>query len=211
MPHDATAMPPPSGTPRTVINRGAKRTVRERELAYAILDEALVAHVAAVVDGTVRCQPVSHWRIGDELFMHGGVRNGLMSALRDGAEATVTVTLLDGLVQARSVFHHSVNYRCVVAYGRARVVEDIGEKNAAFRVMMDKFAPGRWGAARPPTDTELRTTLVLAVSLAELSCKQRSGPPVDDPRDLGRAVWAGVIPVALTRGEPQEDVPDPSA
>lgn len=197
--------PPLSSTPRTVIRRGARRGVADRETAYRIIDEALLAHVAAVVDGTVRCQPMSHWRIGDEVLLHGSPLNALMGALRDGAEATLTMTLLDGLVLARSVFHHGVNYRSVIAYGRARVVEDAAEKMTALRAMLDKYAPGRWGAARPPSDGEIRATLVLALPLAEMSCKMRAGPPLDAPDDYGRSVWAGVVPLAMTAGEPERD------
>lgn len=203
------SVPPPlSSTPRTVIRRGAKRSQTERNLAYAVIDEALLAHVATVVDGTVRCQPMSHWRVGDEVLLHGSPLNGLMTALRDGAEATLTVTLLDGLVLARSAFHHSVNYRSVVAYGRARVVEDAAEKMAAFHAMLDKYAPGRWDITRPPSDGEMKATLVLALPLDEMSCKARSGPPVDAPADYALDVWAGVVPLRLDRGEPQQDQPD---
>lgn len=200
-----TAAPPLSSTPRTTVRRGARRSVGDRDIAYAVIDEALVAHVATVVDGVVRCQPMSHWRIGDEVFLHGSPLNALMGALRAGAEATLTVTLLDGLVLARSVFHHSVNYRSVMAYGRARVVEDAAEKSAAFRAMLDKYAPERWGAARVPSEGELRATLVLALPLAEMSCKMRSGPPVDAPDDYANPVWAGVVPLTVARGEPERD------
>lgn len=204
-------LPPPSATPRTVIRRGARRSQDDRDLAYAILDEALLAHVAAVVEGTVRCQPMSHWRIGDEVFLHGSPLNGLMTALRGGAEATLTATLLDGLVLARSAFHHSVNYRSVIAYGRARVVEDAAEKMAAFHAMLDKYAPGRWDITRPPSDGEIKATLVLALPLHEISCKARSGPPADTPADYALDVWAGVVPLSLTRGEPQQDQTEPPA
>lgn len=196
---------PYAQTSRSRVRRGARRATYDRASVHAILDEALLCSVATVDDGGPRNQPFSHWRVGEELFLHGSSRNGLFAALKAGAEACVTVTLLDGLVWARSAMHHSVNYRCVVAYGRCRVVEGEAAKTEALRAMLDKYAPDRWDAVRPPSAKELKAVEVIALPLAEVSAKVRGGPPADDAGDMDRAVWAGVVPLALTRGTPVAD------
>lgn len=193
-------------TDRTRVKRGPRRAVYDRAVVHAILDEGLVCHVGATVKGGPVVQPTLPWRVGEEVFIHGSSKNGLFAALKDGAEACVTVTLLDGLVLARSAFHHSVNYRSVMVFGKARLVDDEVEKMAVLKAMMDKFTPGRWDQIRAPDDSEMKATDVLAFSLSEVSAKVRTGPPVDDAEDYALDVWAGVVPLTLTAGEPVPDL-----
>ena len=194
-------------TSRTKLRRRADRGSFDRALAYAILDEALVAHVGVVVDGRPCVLPITYGRVDDTLYLHGAVGNGLLRG-SSGADVCVTVTLLDGLVLARAAMHHSMNYRCVVLYGRAERVDGEAEKRRAFDAVVEHSVTGRSAVARPANDLELRKTLVLRVPVDEASVKVRAAGPVDDPEDLGLPVWAGVIPVWLERGEP---VADPGA
>lgn len=191
-------------TDRTKVRRHAERGSVDRDAARAVLDEAYVAHVGFVVDGEPRVLPMTYGRIGDALYLHGAVANAMLRAA-DGEEVCVTVTLLDGLVLARSAFHHSLNYRCVLLLGRAQWVDDPVEKRAAFDALVEKVAFGRSEVARPATDGELRQTLVLRVPIDEASLKVRSGPPVDEPEDLALPVWGGVIPMRLTPDAPEPD------
>jgi nitroimidazol reductase NimA-like FMN-containing flavoprotein (pyridoxamine 5'-phosphate oxidase superfamily) len=203
---------PDAPSDRTRLRRGAKRAVYDRAAVHAILDDALFCTVATVdAAGGPRCQPFSHWRQGDTVFLHGSSRNGLFAMVKAGAEICLSATLLDGLVWARSAMHHSVNYRSVVAYGHCRTIEDEAAKGAALKAMLDKYAPGRWPDLRPPSAKELKATEILALPLAEVSAKVRSGPPADDAADLALAVWAGVVPVAMVRGTPVADQPPPAA
>ena len=188
-------------TDRTRVRRKAERGSFDRALADAILDEAYVAHVGFVVDGEPRVLPMTYGRDGDRLYLHGAVANGMLRAAA-GAEVCVTVTLLDGLVLARSAFHHSMNYRSVVLLGRAEKVDDETEKARAFDVLVDHVVPGRTREARPASPSELRQTLVLRLPIAEGSVKVRTGDAIDDPEDVGLAVWAGVVPLRCTAGEP---------
>ena len=189
------------GTARTTVRRLAARGSNDRAIADAILDEALVCHVGVEADNGLVVLPTLFVRVGDELVLHGAPANALLRAMRDGGTLCCTVTLLDGLVMARSAFHHSVNYRSVVVFGRARELAP-EEKRAAVLALVDKVMPGRAREARPPSDSELRATLVVAVRLDELSTKVRTGPPLDDEEDLDLPVWAGVIPLRLLAGEP---------
>jgi len=195
-------------TRRTTVRRNPKRGVYDREVVNAILDAGLVAHVGFVHDGQPYVVPMSYARDGDRLLLHGSGGSRLMRALADGAPACVTVTLLDGLVLARSVFHHSMNYRSVVALGSATELEG-AEKAAALEALVEGLVPGRSREARAPDRAELAATLILAFPLDEVSAKVRSGPPVDDPADLDLPAWAGTIPLALVVGAPQPapDVP----
>jgi nitroimidazol reductase NimA-like FMN-containing flavoprotein (pyridoxamine 5'-phosphate oxidase superfamily) len=168
----------------------------------AILDEALVCTVAFVEEGRPVSIPTTHWRMGDRVLFHGGQGSRLATAMAAGAELCVTVTLVDGLVLARSAFHHSMNYRSVVLFGQAVEIADRGEKEAAFAALIEKLMPGRYGAVRPPTEKELAATLLLALPITEGGAKIRSGPPVDDEADMSWPVWAGVVPVSMVRGEP---------
>ena len=194
-------------TETTRVKRLAKRGAYDHETVHAILDEAALCHVSLVVDGRPRVLPTLHWRSGSRLYIHGNSKNGLFKAMRDGAEAAVAVTLMDGWVLARSAFHHSVNYRSVMAIGRFEEVSGPDELMAAYQAMMDKIHPGRWDEVRRPSEIELKQTAVMAMELVEVSAKIRTGPPVDDAEDYALPVWAGVIPLSLTRGEP---VPDPT-
>jgi uncharacterized protein len=194
-------------TSRTKLRRRADRGSFDRALAYTILDEALVAHVGVVVDGRPCVLPMTYGRVDDTLYLHGAVGNGLLRA-SSGADVCVTVTLLDGLVLARAAMHHSMNYRCVVLYGRAERVDGEAEKRRAFDAVVEHSVTGRSAVARPANDLELRKTLVLRVPVDEASVKVRAAGPVDDAEDLGLPVWAGVITVWLERGEP---VADPGA
>jgi nitroimidazol reductase NimA-like FMN-containing flavoprotein (pyridoxamine 5'-phosphate oxidase superfamily) len=172
----------------------------------AILDEALIVHLAWVDDaGSPRQIPTLHARVGDTLYVHGSRASQTMRALRDGTEVCVTATIVDGLVLARSLFHHSMNYRSVVLYGRAREVTDREEFDAMARALADHVAPGRGEDARLPNDDEFRQTTILAIPIAETSAKVRTGPPQDDDADLDLAVWAGTLPLGLTAGEPEPD------
>ncbi len=193
-------------TERTRVVRKPDRGRYDREAVYAILDEALVCHVGIVEDGRPVVIPTAHWRDGDRLYLHGSRASRLLRAMGEGAEVCVTVTLLDGLVLARSGFHHSMNYRSVVIFGRADPVQGRAGKLAAMRALMERLAPGRWDELRPPTDKEIRATQIMALPLVEVSAKVRRGPPADDEADYAHPVWAGEVPIMQTTGEP---VPDP--
>ena len=193
-------------TRRTTVRRNAKRGAYDREVVNAILDAGVVAHVGFVHDGQPYVIPMSYARDGDRLLLHGAGGSRLMRALAAGAPACVTVTLLDGIVLARSVFHHSMNYRSVVALGLAKKLEG-AEKAAALEALVEGLVPGRSREARGPDRAELAATMILAFPLDEASAKARSGPPADDPADLELPIWAGTIPLALRAG-PAEPAPD---
>ena len=192
-------------TERTRLRRLPQRGSFERQAVYDILDEGFVCHVGFVSGGQPFVIPTAYGRAGDELYIHGARASRMLKALRDGAEVCVTVTLVDGLVLARSAFHHSVNYRSVVVFGRARVVETPEEKMRALAAFTEHVVPGRWDEVREPNRQELDATLVLALPLAEASAKVRTGPPVDDEEDYALPVWAGVIPLAVGTGVPDPD------
>jgi nitroimidazol reductase NimA-like FMN-containing flavoprotein (pyridoxamine 5'-phosphate oxidase superfamily) len=192
---------------RTTVRRRAQRGRYEQELVHAILDEALVCHVGFESEHGPVVLPTMHARVGDTLYLHGAVGNAMLRSLAAGAPVCVTVTLLDGLVLARSAFHHSMNYRSVVVFGTATAVEDRDAKLAALEALIERIHPGRWTEARPPSDAELRQTLVVSVPLAEASAKVRSGPPIDDAEDYALDVWAGEIPLETRR---MEAIPDPT-
>jgi nitroimidazol reductase NimA-like FMN-containing flavoprotein (pyridoxamine 5'-phosphate oxidase superfamily) len=193
-------------TGRTQLKRLPQRGSFEREAVYRILDEGLVCHVGFVAEGAPVVIPTGYARVGDALYVHGSAASRMLRTLAGGVCVCVTVTLLDGLVLARSAFHHSMNYRSVVVFGTASAVEDAGEKLAALRAITEHIVPGRWREVRAPDEGELRKTLVLKLPLAEASAKVRTGPPVDDEPDYRLPVWAGEIPLRLTAETP---VPDP--
>ncbi|HEV2719573.1 MAG TPA: pyridoxamine 5'-phosphate oxidase family protein [Thermoanaerobaculia bacterium] len=193
-------------TERTKVKRLPSRGSYDHDTIYAILDEALICHVGFSVDGQPFVIPTIHWRDGDTLYVHGSAASRMLRTLRGGVDACVTVTLLDGLVLARSAFHHSMNYRSVVVFGSAREVSERGEKLRALERLVEHITPERAAEVRRPSESELRQTLVLALPLTEASAKVRTGPPVDDADDYKLPVWAGVIPLALQRGTPVEDV-----
>jgi uncharacterized protein len=192
-------------TERTTVKRLSRRGVYDRETVYSILDEALICHAGFIVDGQPVVIPTIHWRQGDTLYFHGSMASRMLRSLRNGVEVCVTVTLLDGLVIARSAFHHSMNYRSAVIFGTAREVTDTEEKLRALDALVDHVVAGRAAEARPANDKELRQTMVLALPIEEASAKVRTGGPVDDEEDYDLPVWAGVIPVRLAYGEPVDD------
>ena len=196
---------PPSA--RTTVRRRAQRGQYDRELIHAVLDEALVSHVGFESEHGPVVLPTMHARVDDTLYLHGAVGNAMLRALAAGAPVCVTVTLLDGLVLARSAFHHSMNYRSVVVFGTAVAVEEREVKLAALEALVERIHPGRWTEARQPTESELRQTLVVSVPLDEASAKVRSGPPIDDPEDYTLDVWAGVVPLETRR---LEGIADPT-
>ena len=195
---------PLSSTPRTTLRRHRERGMTDRADLYAVLDAGLICHLGVISGGVPMVLPTAFGRDGDTLYVHGSSANGAFGAA-DGQQVCVTVTHLDGLVCARSVFTHSVNYRSAIVFGTATMVRDEDERWQALRTITDHLIPGRWAAARQPTRKEMAATAVLSVPLTEASVKIRTGGPKDEPEDLGLDVWAGVLPVALTFGEPQPD------
>ena len=195
-------------TPRTTPSRNRQRMSYEREAVYAVLDEASLCHVGFVVDGQPVVLPQLYARVGDQLYLHAssGARAMLLAG-REAADVCVTVTLVDGMVLARSAFHHSVNYRSVVVHGRATLVRDPVERTEVLAALVDAVIPGRSAHTRGPNKAELAATSVLRLPLEEASLKARSGPPGDDPDDLDLPYWAGVLPVTTTAGAP-EPAPD---
>jgi uncharacterized protein len=176
-----------------------------RDTIDAILDEALVAHIGFAVEGQPYVIPTIHARVDDRVYFHGSSASRTVRALAAGAPVCLTVTLLDGLVLARSAVHHSVNYRSVLVFGRATPIEAPSEKEAAIEAFTERLIPGRWEEVRPPTAKELKAIQVFALPLSEASAKTRSGPPVDDEEDYALDTWAGVIPLATRAGVPTPD------
>ena len=203
---DASAVPAVPPSERVRVRRLPQRGVYDRETVHAILDEALVCHVGFVVDGQPYVIPTIHARVGEVVYMHGSAASRMLRTLREGVPVAVTVTLVDGLVMARSAFHHSMNYRSVIALGTASEVADPGEKRAALDAIVEHVAFGRSAEVRAPNDLEMKATLVLKLALDEVSAKVRTGPPLDDEEDYALTCWAGVIPLVL---QPQPPVPDP--
>jgi uncharacterized protein len=189
-------------TDRTTVRRQSQRASYERRLVDAVIDEALSCHVGFAIDGRPWVIPTIHARIDDVLYLHGAVTNHMLRSLSGGFEACVTITLIDGLVLARSAFHHSMNYRSVMIFGWATPLEDGPEKVAAFRALVEHVVPGRTADARPPSDHEMQTTAVLVLPIDEASAKVRTGGPIDEPEDLALEVWAGQLPLATTYGKP---------
>ena len=198
-------------TRRTRVVREPHRGVYDRDACYAILDEALVCHIGFAVEGQPFVIPTLFARIGDAAFIHGSAASRMLRHVAADVQMCLTVTLVDGIVLARSVFNHSINYRSVVVLGTATLVEDTDAKRDALHAFTDKLLRARWGDARPPTDNELAATSVLRIPLTELSAKVRSGPPVDKDEDMALPVWAGVLPLRTVAGAPIRDEPcDPA-
>lgn len=191
-----------SPTARTEVRRLPKRGVYTREEIYAILDEGFVCHVGFVADAQPYVIPTNYARRGDELLIHGSSASRMLRTLEGGVDVCVTVTLVDGFVLARSAFHHSVNYRSVVALGKAQPIHDPAEKMDALWHLTNTLVPGRWEEVRPPTQQELKGTTVLRLPLTEVSGKIRRGGPVDDEEDLALPVWAGEVPLQSVPGSP---------
>jgi nitroimidazol reductase NimA-like FMN-containing flavoprotein (pyridoxamine 5'-phosphate oxidase superfamily) len=192
-------------TQRTRVQRLAKRGNYDREIVYRILDEAFICHAGFVVDGQPYVIPTGYARADDKLYIHGSAASRMLRTLAEGVQICVTVTLLDGLVLARSAFHHSMNYRSVVILGTARLVEDEKEKWAALHAFTEHVVPGRRNEIRQPNERELKATTVLCLPLEEVSAKIRTGPPIDDEEDYQLPVWAGVLPLRLAPSAPVTD------
>jgi uncharacterized protein len=192
-------------TPRSTVRRLAELARYDRESVEAILDAGIVAHVGIVHEGAPVVIPMAYCRIGETLYVHGSTASRMMRALRTGNPMCVTITMVDGIVLARSAFNMSMNYRAVVVHGRARLVTEPEERMSAFRAIMDHVVPGHWDHVREPNDLELRQTLVTAISLDEASAKVSSGPPDDDEADRALPYWAGEIPLHLVAGDPRPD------
>jgi nitroimidazol reductase NimA-like FMN-containing flavoprotein (pyridoxamine 5'-phosphate oxidase superfamily) len=192
-------------TKHTQVKRLPKRGKYDRETVYAILDAAFVCHVGFCVEGQPYVIPTNYGRSGDTVYLHGSAASRMLRALSEGVPVCVTVTLVDGLVLARSAFHHSVNYRSVVMLGTAQLVEDPAEKMEALRLFTEHVMKGRWDEVRWPTEQEMKATTVLALPLEEVSAKVRTGGPVDDEADYTLPVWAGVLPLEMVRKEPIAD------
>lgn len=189
-------------TDRTTFRQRPQRGSYDPTVMAAILDEALSCTVSFVDDGRPVSIPTIHWRLGERVLFHGGMGSRLGKAMAAGAELCVAVTLVDGLVLARSAFHHSMNYRSVVLFGKAEEMTEPQDKEAAMAALIEKLTPGRYPSVRPPTAKELAVTRVLALPITEGAAKARSGPPVDDEADMTWPVWAGVVPVMTVKGEP---------
>jgi nitroimidazol reductase NimA-like FMN-containing flavoprotein (pyridoxamine 5'-phosphate oxidase superfamily) len=192
-------------TPRTTVRRLKKRAVYDKALVHAILDEGFICHVGFVVETQPYVIPTIYARHDEMLYFHGAVASRTLKTLATGVDVCLTVTLMDGMVLARSAFHHSMNYRSVVVLGNARLVQDPDERMLALRVITDHAVPGRWDEVRGPNELELKQTSVLALPLEEVSAKVRSGPPVDDDEDYSLSVWAGVVPIETRVAKPIND------
>jgi len=196
---------PHSPTARTRVVREPERGVYDRAAAYQILDEGFICHVGFVMDNQPFVIPTGYGRSGDNLSIHGSAASRMLRNLDQGIAAGVTVTLLDGLVLARSIFNDSMNYRSVVVLGTAVAVEDSAEKLQALRALSEHIVPGRWDQARQPNERELRATLVMRLPITEFSAKVRLGPPIDSEEDYSFPIWAGVVPLQMVTGLPIND------
>jgi uncharacterized protein len=198
------SLPDLSSTPRTALRRHHERGRTDRDDLYAVLDAGLICHLGVIADGVPVVLPTGYGRLGDTLYLHGSSANATFMA-GGGHQVCVTVTHLDGLVCARSVFNHSMNYRSAMIFGVARLVTDPDERTQALRTITEHLTPGQWSYVRQPTRKELAATSVLALPLTEASVKIRAGGPSDEPEDYAADVWAGVVPVTTTFGEPEPD------
>jgi uncharacterized protein len=196
---------PYTPTPRTRLVREADRAVYDREAAYRILDEGFLCHVGFVADGQPFVIPTSYGRKNDSLYIHGSAASRMLRQMKDDVPVCVTVTLLDGLVLARSIFNHSMNYRSVVVLGKATLVDDAEEKIEALQLLSEHILPGRWADARQPNERELKATSVLRLPIEEFSAKVRKGPPIDDEEDYSFPTWAGVVPLEMKARTPIDD------
>ncbi len=194
-----------SPSPRTRVVREPDRGVYDRAAAYRILDEAFICHVGFIVDGQPFVIPTSYGRDGDNLYIHGSAASRMLRNLEKGIPVCITVTLLDGLVLARSIFNHSMNYRSVVVLGTAMLIDDPAEKLAALRRLSEHILPGRWAESRQPNERELKATFILRLPITEFSAKVRQGPPIDDEEDYAFQTWAGVIPLRTVAEAPIPD------
>lgn len=193
-------------TPRTTLKRLPKRGSHDREVINQILDEGFICHVGFVIDGQPVVIPTGYARVGNQLIIHGSQASRMLRHVGKGIDVCATVTLIDGLVLARSAFHHSMNYRSVVIFGNASVIDDREERIAALTALSEHIIRGRWKDVREPNEAELQQTTALTMSIDEASAKIRTGPPLDDEEDYALTIWAGVLPLQLSTREP---LPDP--
>ncbi|HEY2734191.1 MAG TPA: pyridoxamine 5'-phosphate oxidase family protein, partial [Polyangiales bacterium] len=191
--------------PHTQFKRHPERGTHERAAVHTIIDEASICHLSFVLDGQAVTLPTAHARIDDRLYVHGAIRNRMLGTLAGAARASATFTLIDGLVLARTAFHHSMNFRSALVFGPIAEVVDREEKRAALHALVEQIAPGRMSELDPPSDAELQATFVLRLTIDEASAKQRQGPPLDGADDLARDVWAGEVPLALRATAPRRD------
>jgi hypothetical protein len=191
--------------PHTKVVRGAKRASYDREAVHRIIDEAIICHVSTVLDGRPVMIPTAHWRVGEQFYIHGSSKNRILTALANGAEACICIAHLDGLVMARAAMHHTANYRSVVMYGKARVIEDPALKMEQAALFIEKLAKGRWDQIRHPNPQELKATMFLEFDMEAVSAKIRAGDPVDDEEDYALPVWAGVLPCRTVWDAPIDD------
>ncbi|MGE0571164.1 MAG: pyridoxamine 5'-phosphate oxidase family protein [Dehalococcoidia bacterium] len=192
-------------TPRNRVKRLPKRAEYDRDVVYAVVDSAPICHVGFVQDGQPFVLPTIHARLDDTLIIHGSTASRMMKALGGGSELCVTVTHLDGLVLARSAFHHSMNYRSAVLFGRGEIIKDQAEKLAALEAVSELLVPGRWAEIRRPTEQELKATTVVRMLIESASVKSRAGDPIDDEADYSLPIWAGVLPISATPGALRAD------
>jgi len=204
MPADATPDRLPV-TERTRIKRLAKRAVFDRATVFAVLDAGFACHVGYVIDGQPYVTPTAYVRMGERVYWHGSSASRMLRQLAEGVPVCFTVSLFDGLVFARSGFNSSINYRSVMAFGQAELVEDEDERLAMLEAFTERLTPGRWAELRPPTRQELKATKILSLELTEVACKIRNGPPGDGEEEADYPIWAGVVPVRLATGAPQDD------
>ncbi len=195
---------------RTRLKRLPKRGHFDRETINSILDEGFICHVGFVVDGQPYVIPTGYACVGNDLYIHGSSASRMLRTLSEGVDVCITVTLVDGLVLARSAFHHSVNYRSVMVLGKAELVTDLDEKNTALEAITEHIVPGRWADVRWPNELELKATSVLRLPIDEASAKVRTGDPVDDEEDYALDVWAGVLPLEVGNGDPIADAKLPA-
>lgn len=192
-------------TTRTKVKRLPKRANFDRKIIYSILDEAFICHIGFTFDGQTFVLPTAYGRKNDTLYVHGSAASRLMREMSKGIDVCITVTLVDGLVLARSAFHHSINYRSVVIFGNAEIVTDEKEKNDALFAFTEHLIKGRWNEVREPDPKELKATTVLKLEITEASAKMRTGDPIDDAKDMNLDVWAGVIPLKIAAEKPIDD------
>jgi hypothetical protein len=192
-------------TARTRVVREADRAVYDRAAVYRILDDGFLCHAGFVVDGQPFVIPTSYGRKDASLYIHGSAASRMLRQIKEGVPVCITVTLLEGLVLARSIFNHSMNYRSVVILGKATLVDDPAEKLAALRILSEHILPGRWDDSRQPNERELKATSVLRVPIEEFSAKVRQGPAIDDEEDYTFPTWAGVVPLEMVAGKPIDD------
>ncbi|MBT5109835.1 MAG: pyridoxamine 5'-phosphate oxidase family protein [Rhodospirillaceae bacterium] len=192
-------------TSRNRVKRAHERGRYDRETVHAILDAGIICHLGYSIDGQPFVTPTSYWRDGETVYVHGSSASRTLRDMGGGIEACLAVTHLDGMVLARSGYHHSMNYRSVIMYGTAKPVTDPDEILAALKIFMDQITPGRWDECRPVNEQELKATCVLAMKLEDVSAKVRTGPPVDDEADYASPMWAGVVPIHTVAGDPIAD------